>query len=73
MTANLEDAQKILRLRVLGNSVISSCDSSGWMARVEAILGRDLPAMRKDGGADTAYDQSTRVGRQVETALILDT
>jgi hypothetical protein len=52
MTITLEDAQKILGLHVSGNLVTGPCESSGWMARVEAFLGRDLPD--EDGADSTA-------------------
>jgi hypothetical protein len=52
MTITLEDAQKILGLCVSGNLVTGSCELSGWRARVEAFLGRDLPAILDEGGAD---------------------
>jgi hypothetical protein len=44
MTVTLEDTQKILGLDVSGRAVIGQCDSEGWRARVEAFLGRELPA-----------------------------
>ena len=44
MTVTLEDTQKILGLDVGGRAVTGQCDSDGWRARVEAFLGRELPA-----------------------------
>jgi hypothetical protein len=49
MTITLEDVQKILGLRVSGHPVTACCESIGWRDRVQAFLGRDLPA---DDGAD---------------------
>jgi hypothetical protein len=44
MTVTLEDTQKIFGLDVGGRAVTGQCDSNGWRARVEAFLGRELPA-----------------------------
>lgn len=44
MTVTLQDAQKFLGLSVQGRPVTGQVRSDGWRARVEAFLGRELPA-----------------------------
>ena len=50
MTVTLQDAQKILGLSIRGRAVTSTCVSQGWRGRVEAFLGRALPAAAPNSG-----------------------
>jgi hypothetical protein len=43
MTISLEDAQKMLGLRIIGLAVTGSTRNEGWRERVQAFLGRELP------------------------------
>jgi hypothetical protein len=69
MTVTLEDTQKILGLDVTGTTVTGQCDSEGWRARVEAFLGRELPAEGVDRTAGVRITCS--VSRLVCALLML--